>query len=138
MLSVAEMIYFKGSIYRLMKKTMTFSEAQKSCKKWHSKSYLASVHSMAEHDALIGLLKNCKVSAAWLGGSDMTKEGTWRWDDGSKFSWTKWFPGEPNNHGGGQDCLLLVQDLWKTWGRSDQDMWDDGTCTKKFAYVCKV
>ena len=139
MLSIAELIYIKGSIYKLMKKKMTYADAQKSCKKWHCKSHLASIHTMEEHDALIKLLKNFQVSSAWLGANDQGKEGAWQWDDQTKFSWSKWAPGEPNNLGGGQDCLLLVQDLWKKMGwSSHQNVWDDATCPEKHAFICKI
>ena len=123
--------------YKLMTKKVTFYNAQQSCKKWDSTSHLASIHSKAEHNALIKLLYQSNEGSAWLGGSDKDKEKQWCWDDGSKFSYAKWAPGEPNNHGGNQNCLQLVSDGWKKWGSSLRDIWDDAVCSDKRAFICK-
>ena len=33
----------------------------------------------------------------WIGGSDEEVEGLWKWEDSTKFTYTNWFEGEPNN-----------------------------------------
>ena len=77
------------------------------------------------------------VEAAFLGATDAAVEGTFRWPDGSGFTFTNFRAGEPNN-GGGQfqeDCVVIEG----TRGGS----WDDRPCapppvgTGSYAYVCQ-
>lgn len=35
------------------------------------------------------------------------QESDWRWSDGSKFTFTAWGPGEPNNLGGDENCMEI-------------------------------
>ena len=95
-----------------MEKKYSQAEAQKKCKEWDPKANLASIHSQAEHDKMIELLKQFKSKMAWIGGTDVEQEAKWRWIDGSKFSWTKWYPGEPNNSGGREHCMQLFGHAW--------------------------
>ena len=38
---------------------------------------------------------NCRSgSSIVLGGTDLETEGTWRWDDGTSFTWSNWKPGK--------------------------------------------
>ncbi|XP_039674639.1 ladderlectin-like isoform X2 [Perca fluviatilis] len=89
---------------------------------------LASIHSDAEH----GFIRNYTNQVtganrpAWIGGSNAVQVFTWLWTDGSKFDYTSWAAGEPNNQGGGEFCLLM------NWN----DNWNDWACTNKAAFVC--
>ncbi|XP_066572199.1 ladderlectin isoform X2 [Amia ocellicauda] len=78
---------------------------------------LASVSSADEHTALWQLLRGADSSqqAAWLGGSDCQKEGTWLWSDGSVFKYTGWNLGEPNN-------LLVENCLHMGWAALSPDV----------------
>ncbi|CAJ1059437.1 galactose-specific lectin nattectin-like [Xyrichtys novacula] len=48
-----------------------------------------------------------KNQGTWLGGTDAVKESVWRWSDGSAWSSEFWGDGEPNNHGGNENCMHL-------------------------------
>lgn len=37
----------------------------------------------------------------------VVQEGLWLWSDGSYFGFTNWSPGQPDNVGGSQHCLVL-------------------------------
>uniref|UniRef100_A0A3B3V3J2 C-type lectin domain-containing protein n=1 Tax=Poecilia latipinna TaxID=48699 RepID=A0A3B3V3J2_9TELE len=67
---------------------------------------LASIHSSSEHSFLKALVRSKKGSyqRTWVGGHD---EGVWLWSDGSKFDYTKWGSGEPNNLGGKEHCMEI-------------------------------
>ncbi|KAJ4934838.1 hypothetical protein JOQ06_007619, partial [Pogonophryne albipinna] len=43
----------------------------------------------------------------WLGGNDLAKEGVWMWNDGTKFVAKNWSPGQPDNKGGLEHCLMM-------------------------------
>jgi hypothetical protein len=92
---------------------------------------LASISSGAENAFVEGLLTALlplpSRSHFWIGGTDSeaqgTTEGVWIWSDGTPFSFTDWWPGEPNNvttfDPPGEDYLAydLRSGLWA---------WNDG------------
>ena len=58
---------------------------------------LASISSAAENELVLSLLPSSTSSRThyWLGGTD--KDGSWVWVDGSDFTYTNWWGGEPND-----------------------------------------
>ena len=82
--------------------------------------YLATITSAAEQTFVLGLAND-----GWLGGTDQTVEGEWRWADGPEAGnlfWTggpggtpsgfaSWNGGEPNNSGD-EDFLDLQGGAW--------------------------
>ena len=125
-------VTFAGNHYKLMKKKLKQAEAQRKCKEWDRRANLASIHSQAEHDQMIELLKMYDAKRAWIGGNDVGQEREWRWVDGSTFRWTKWYPGEPNNSGGNEHCMELVGDAWV------KNVWNDQSCDEQFMSICKI
>ena len=76
----------------------------------------------------------------WMAGNDLEKENEWVWAEmdgevlelasGGIVDFTDWAPKKPNNWDGQQHCLAFT---------SKHDyMWDDGTCSDLFYYVCEV
>ena len=65
--------------------------------------YLAEFESLEEELAVESVLSI--DNNYWIGLSDFAQEGTWRWHDSHKEpSYTNWGPGEPDNHGGDENC----------------------------------
>ena len=91
---------------------------------------LASVHSPLEYQFMQALTKdtNGHLPDTWLGGFDAVKEGLWMWSDGSRFSYTNWNTDEPNNAGGGEDCLQM--------NAASEKLWFDVPCEWKFVSLC--
>ena len=81
---------------------------------------------------MLQLLKQSDVTIAWIGGTDAGQEGKWRWVDGSKFSWTKWYPGEPNNLRGDEHCMHLLGNAWV------KNVWNDTPCQRQYMYICQL
>ncbi|VTJ81540.1 Hypothetical predicted protein [Marmota monax] len=116
--------FFQGNCY-------FFSKSQRN---WHD-----SVTACQEVGAQLVVIKSTEEQSflqqtsdiqgsAWLGLSDLNKEGAWYWVDGSPLSLNLtryWMPGQPNNRGG-QDCVEVRSSGWK-----------DSKCDYKKFWVCK-
>jgi hypothetical protein len=70
---------------------------------------LVSLGSAPENAFVESLLNNGlpERSHYWVGASDAAAEGVWLWLDGTPFTFTDWWGGEPNNVGGGENFLAL-------------------------------
>ncbi|KAJ9588502.1 hypothetical protein L9F63_018158, partial [Diploptera punctata] len=86
----------------------------------------------------------------WVGASDKTYEGDFRWSDGLPFSYTNWFPGwaqhnhynrQPNDDGlSEQDCVELrrVYHLPSSNERlAHSFMWNDRDCSTPNLFLCE-
>ncbi|MBC7771879.1 MAG: hypothetical protein H7210_05250 [Pyrinomonadaceae bacterium] len=68
--------------------------------------HLVSVNDAAENEFV---RSNFASESCWLGLSDQTVEGTFRWADQSTVSYTNWYPFEPNNDGN-EDFVHMYPD----------------------------
>ncbi|PWA26367.1 hypothetical protein CCH79_00020837, partial [Gambusia affinis] len=93
-------------------------------------SHLASYNSMAEYTFIRQLIlnKTTRNVPSWVGGFDSVEEGEWFWSDGSKFWFTNWRPGGPNNDGGFEHCIII--------NYNEEEFMADEECTKVFPFVC--
>ena len=66
----------------------------------------------------------------WIGATDQGHEGKWTWTNGVAVAKSHWYPGEPNDKAGGQNCALI--NWWKS------GFWADETCTTKHPFHCQV
>lgn len=81
--------------------------------------YLATIGSAAENSFVKSLLNPGLAARShfWLGATDQAIEGTFVWVDGTPFSFTDWWSGEPNN-ANNEDFLAM--DLHAgTWAWND-------------------
>uniref|UniRef100_A0A8C4T3W8 Uncharacterized LOC114657714 n=1 Tax=Erpetoichthys calabaricus TaxID=27687 RepID=A0A8C4T3W8_ERPCA len=92
--------------------------------------HLASVHSSDINQFITSLIKSKDSSGpvTWFGGSNCVRDSTWLWTDGSKWDYTNWNPGEPNNAGGTERCFRIND--------SAQGGWNDVNCGMQTAYIC--
>lgn len=64
----------------------------------------------------------------WIGLSDGTSEGTFRWPDGSHATYTKWASSLSRNRNVNHDCVRMTV---------DKGAWDDTSCGKELPFVCE-
>ncbi|MBL9171580.1 MAG: hypothetical protein JNN07_27865 [Verrucomicrobiales bacterium] len=74
--------------------------------------HLAVITTTPEWERLLQVLgTNSPNEGLWLGASDLTQEGLWRWITGEPFAITRWAAGQPDN-AGDQDYLLMLGKFW--------------------------
>jgi versican core protein len=105
---------------------MTWNAAKPRCEQ--EGGHLTSIHSTEENQFLLTLLPQNHV--VWIGANDLDTEGTFVWTDGSAWDFEAWKAGEPNNHGGGEDCT--------DFGYGGETLWNDLPCNRKWGgFICK-
>jgi Lectin C-type domain len=85
---------------------------------------LVTIRSQAETDWLITNMLPLVNSTrnVWIGYFRATAGGAFQWASGELPSFEKWFPGEPNNAGGNENCTNTIRDA--TYG----GYWNDIRC----------
>ncbi|XP_039630077.1 deleted in malignant brain tumors 1 protein-like [Polypterus senegalus] len=91
---------------------------------------LASVLNSSANKFITSLIKSRDVTSpvTWLGGSDAVRESTWLWTDGSRWNYSNWNSGDPNNAGGNEKCIHINFKV--------QGGWNDKDCTELYPFVC--
>ncbi|XP_045898361.1 lactose-binding lectin l-2-like [Micropterus dolomieu] len=120
---------FNGRYYKYVATQMTWADAELNCVS--EGANLVSIHSLEEEDFVKSLTKNVdhEVKArSWIGLSDVHKEGSWMWSDGSAVDFDIWSPGQPDNARGNEHCVHInyVNDL----------KWNDIPCSMTRTSIC--
>lgn len=90
---------------------------------------LASVSSDDENAKLVALGDGLPARA-WFGLMDQANEGGYVWSDGRPFCYENWDNGEPNNLGGGEDCVELFAGTDFPPGDLQRGKWNDLPCSQ--------
>ena len=90
-----------GRCYKAFKADKKWADAETACKAWGGDGHLASIADGGENTAVRAAANSaCGTTvAAFIGANDIVTEKTFLWTDGSKFVFTNWATGEPNNIG---------------------------------------
>uniref|UniRef100_A0A672HIM9 C-type lectin domain-containing protein n=2 Tax=Salarias fasciatus TaxID=181472 RepID=A0A672HIM9_SALFA len=119
---------FKDRCYRYFATDKTWADAEYYCVSQGAN--LVSIHSVQEHNFvnwLIGIL-DPEQSPTWIGLNDVHKEGAWMWSDGSRFDFSIWDIGQPDNAGQTEHCGYT--------NSGEQFRWNDGRCSTVLHFVC--
>ena len=104
----------------------TWDSARISCQLLGKASHLVKIETKEENDYL---KKQFGGYDSWIGLSDVEREGTFRWVDGSLVGFSYWYPGKPNNSGQNEDCVYIEN--------SYNNMWNDAPCTINMYFICE-
>ncbi|XP_056454929.1 galactose-specific lectin nattectin-like [Gadus chalcogrammus] len=117
--------------YKYVSGQMTWADAELQCQSLGAN--LVSIHSASEMIFITALIENFDPTKGrhWIGFSDLQKEGSWMWSDGSPRDFATWFPNQPNNEAGGQHCGEIT--FWKL-----EADWNDAQCKMVASSVCKL
>ena len=127
---MADETSYKGHCYVRLTTARSFEQSRTAC--IARGSALAVVGDAAENTFIAGLIGSAE---SWLGGNDITTEGTWVWSTGQTFYtggapvsgvYTNFVTGEPNDVGG-SDCLRMLEG----------GGWRDIGCTASYQAVCE-
>ncbi|XP_013364632.1 PREDICTED: CD209 antigen-like protein E isoform X2 [Chinchilla lanigera] len=116
--------FFQSKCYFFSKSQRDWHESITACKEVGAQLVIV------ENDEEQSFLQQTSKSKgyAWMGLSDLNKESTWRWVDGSPLSFSLmqyWNKGQPNNYQE-QDCVEFRGDGW-----------NDARCNLKKFWICK-
>ncbi|XP_042564543.1 ladderlectin-like isoform X2 [Clupea harengus] len=116
--------------FKFVPKARSWAESERHCLAIGGN--LASVHSTDEYRFIQELIREHTggTPRTWIGGYDAVKEGVWFWSDGSRFDYTNWSTGQPDNHGGKEHCVEM--------NFADPLLTNDGSCHTISPSVCAV
>lgn len=100
---------------------MPFSKVKALCA--GLRAFVATPKNAEENKAI----QNVANGVAFLGITDERTEGKFEYVTGGRLAYSNWKSNEPNNHGSGEDCVVLLQD----------GLWNDITCSSSFTAVCE-
>uniref|UniRef100_A0A287CW99 CD209 antigen-like protein C n=1 Tax=Ictidomys tridecemlineatus TaxID=43179 RepID=A0A287CW99_ICTTR len=124
--------FFQGHCYFFSKSQRNWNDSVTACQEVGAQ--LVIIKSAEEQNFLQLTSKN--KGSTWMGLSDLNKEGTWLWVDGSPLFFPIcrrsegefmkfWNEGEPNSHGE-EDCAEFRGDGW-----------NDSRCDLEKFWICK-
>lgn len=91
---------------------------------------LLTINDAEEEAWVYGIASALSTQKWWIGLNDRASEGAFVWDSGEPVTYTNWYPGEPNNAGGDEDCGQL--------NRFYPDLgWNDEPCSLHLRYICE-
>lgn len=141
---MSTIFYDNGHTYYTVTTAKTWAEASQYAQSLGG--YLAVITSASENDLLFSkatqdtsLMSNAPIAPdgggakyLWLGASDVSVEGEWKWIDGTNVSgYTNWGSGsygtEPDNYNGSQDALAMGLQVWPqpSGGIGTAGKWND-------------
>ncbi|XP_053089601.1 lactose-binding lectin l-2-like [Pangasianodon hypophthalmus] len=90
---------------------------------------LVSIHSEDEYQVVKALIRahDPNENPTWIGLNNCMKKHNWLWSDGTKVTFTKWNPDEPNFKNS-ECCVHINFSVFMNW--------NDIPCVDKYPFVC--
>ncbi|XP_036001842.1 lactose-binding lectin l-2 [Fundulus heteroclitus] len=119
---------FNDRCYKYFASRMTWGEAEIHCVS--EGGNLVPIHSLEEHNFVNYLIQNFDANQGytWIGLTDIHKEGSWIWSEGSKHEFSNWNDGQPNNANEIEHCGHTNHGI--------NHLWNDEDCSAKLPFVC--
>ncbi|CAL8292931.1 unnamed protein product [Boreogadus saida] len=119
--------------YKYVASHLNWADAELYCQSFSAN--LVSFHNASEMIFITTLIENFDPTKGrhWIGFSDLQKEGSWMWSDGSPRDFANWLPKQPNNDAGVQHCAHIAY-----WEEGRKYGWNDLACTDVASSVCKL
>lgn len=142
---VIELPEKKKNRYEIIDMGMSWSDAERYCES--KGGHLAVITSEEEQTEIEELLKKGKKNSYWIGATK-TVSG-WFWVTGESFAYSKWGWGQPDNHNGNENGLMIYTATNPLNSRGSgfgiwNDLKTDCTCgneeffgTSNFGFICE-
>ncbi len=119
------------------KTSSSWSEAQNDCRARGGD--LAVPENSDINEKIYQVLKSRNIGTVWIGVHRHAND-KFITVSGTDVSYTNWYPGEPNNGGGNEDCVQMVSIVyWNTKYGAAAGRWNDASCTaSRSNYVCEL
>ncbi|XP_013820647.1 PREDICTED: low affinity immunoglobulin epsilon Fc receptor isoform X1 [Capra hircus] len=115
-------IYFQKKCYYFGEGAKKWIQARYACEDLDGR--LVSIHSPEEQDFLT---KRANWRGSWIGLRDLDIEGEFIWMDNQPLDYSNWQPGEPNDGGQGENCVMML----------GSGKWNDAFCGSDLhGWVC--
>ncbi|KAI4888973.1 hypothetical protein NFI96_030794 [Prochilodus magdalenae] len=111
---------FNNSFYFISIEKKNWSESRQYCRERGAD--LVIINSREEQEFIS---KVFGATEAWIGLTDMDKEGVWKWVDNSTLTTEFWWTGEPNDWNRSEDCAVTGSKFAPT---KNVTTWADYTC----------
>ena len=123
---VAALLEWSVRTYKFFHEAMTWHGASQHCQLLGGS--LAIVRHERDWQKITALMEG-KSGFPWLGATDISQEGIWRWTDDSVLTYQKWDTDyhEPNG-GRSENCLQLYPSHTK---------WNDKDCSTELPFICQ-
>ena len=108
--------------YQIFGSWKNWNEANQYCQSMHSN--LASFHDIETYDLLVSLHDGMGETYAYIGG--YPSGGSWKWSDGTTFSFTNWAANQPDEGSGARMAL-----------KKHADGVIDAYSTNTFPFICQ-
>ena len=113
---------FRGRYYRAFSEALTYSEAERMCKRLRGR--LACVPDRETNEFLCSLSVEARL--LWLGATYSTRINDWRWGDGARMKYVNWPPAE---------AAKALKGFYLSMDRSGY--WHDCNKTDRLGFICE-
>ncbi|KAL6467025.1 hypothetical protein MHYP_G00248290 [Metynnis hypsauchen] len=121
--------YFNSHIYYISTEKKRWSESRQDCRERGAD--LLIINSRGEQEFINRIFRGHE---AWIGLTDQSTEGTWKWVDDSPLTTKFWWEREPNDFGGNEDCAITG---YRGAGSDNVSTWADYPCNHPVVGICK-
>ncbi|AKF85227.1 hypothetical protein MFUL124B02_10615 [Myxococcus fulvus 124B02] len=130
----SQAISYGGHDYIFVTSWLTWDLAQAHCR---AAGYeLVTIDNAAEEAFLQSHQSTLTVPNWWIGLNDQAQEGRFVWSGvPSTSGYSNFYPGEPNNDGGAEDCV--VDRYLSPDGTVSTESWNDRPCSSRHPFVCE-
>ncbi|KAL6467131.1 hypothetical protein MHYP_G00249350 [Metynnis hypsauchen] len=120
---------FRDSFYYISTEKKSWSESRQDCRERGAD--LLIINSREEQEFISKVFGSTE---AWIGLTDVDREGDWKWVDNSTLTTEFWWTGEPNDYERNEDCAITG---WRFAPSKNVPTWADFPCDHPVVGICE-